>query len=109
MRSTLNILHEADRVVDGGVDVAARYGVADAEEAIAPLMVAHDRLRPVRKERLVVDFAEVHGAGLQVEVELVDRRRAMLDHDLVRLLFDMAFAVFVEENAGDPVAAPLDP
>ena len=61
---TLNVLHQAYRVVDGGVDVAARDGVADAEEAIAPLMVAHDRLRPVREQRVVVDFAEIASSRL---------------------------------------------
>ena len=86
------------------MDVAAGDRVADAEEAIAPWRVAYDCLRQVRKQRSMVDLAEVDGACFEREVKLVDRRRAVFNHNLVRLLLDPALAVVVEENAGDPVA-----
>src|SRR3546814_3489468 len=81
----LDILAQAQRVVDGGVDVTAGDHVADAVEAEAAVRVAALILRPAGDHRLVVDGSKILAQRLQFEVELVERQGAVLDHELVHL------------------------
>src|SRR4051812_9872953 len=74
---------EAQRVVDGGVGVAGGDGVADAEESIITPGVAGDCLGAAVDEGLVVDLAEVDGAGAEFEVDIIERARAVVHHHLV--------------------------
>ena len=63
--------------------VAGRDRVADAEQPEPALRVRHDLLRTAHDQVLVVHLAPVAGGGFQVEVELVERPRAVVDHHLI--------------------------
>src|SRR3546814_16717359 len=77
----VDIFAQPEGVVDGGVDVAAGDVVADTVEAEAAVRVEHRLLRPAGGERVVVDGAEVGAERLQIEVEVVERQSAVLDHE----------------------------
>src|SRR5689334_20305079 len=81
--ASLKVLHQPQRVVDGGVDVAAGYGVADAEEGVAVAEAGEGWLGAGGGERVLVGEAVVERAGLQLVVELVGRDGAVLDDDVV--------------------------
>src|SRR3546814_4153073 len=97
----LDILAQPEGVVDGGVDVAAGDGVADTVEAEAAVRVAHRLLRPAGGERVVVDGAEVGAERLQIEVEVVERQSAVLDHELVDLARLHAVGIRSEEHTSE--------
>src|SRR5918993_2115100 len=67
----LNILHEPEAVKHGSVNVAARHGVADPEQAIAALGMGAKRLRPSAQKRGVNHRAAVNRPVLQPEIEIV--------------------------------------
>ena len=52
-------------------------------------------------QRLVVDLAEVRGVGNHVEVEVVVRHRAVLDHDLVHDALDADIGIFRPERCDE--------
>src|SRR3954454_21860413 len=80
--ASLKVLHQPQRVVDGGVDVAARYGVADAGEGVGVAEASEGRLGSSGGESVLVGQPVVEGTGLQLVVELVGRDGAVLDDDV---------------------------
>src|SRR5215813_814841 len=97
------------------MDVAGRDGVADAEEAEATVGIARDLLRLAGDQRVIVDFTAVARLRLQREVELVERQRAVLNHDLIHDAGLRALAVVASDHGGEAVAvaphgeqAPVD-
>src|SRR5262249_31728909 len=65
--AALQVLRQAQRVVDRGVDVARLDRVADAVEDIAALGVAYETLRLVGDEGVVIDLAAIARGRLQRE------------------------------------------
>src|SRR6056297_2460595 len=59
---------QSQPIVDRGMGVARRNGIADPEEPKTALGVALDSLRPALDERVVIDCAEVGRERLEVEV-----------------------------------------
>src|SRR5262245_58346922 len=64
---------QAARLVDRGVDVAARDRVADPKQLIGPVGIGDDLLLPTAKVGIEVDLAAIGGSRSQVEVELAVR------------------------------------
>ena len=88
---------QAQRIINRGMDVARGDRVAYAVELVGAARVRLDRLRTLRDQRGVIDFAEVSRARLQLEIEFVRGLRAVFDDDPIGRLLDPLGAIFVEE------------
>src|SRR5579872_5308292 len=88
--------------------VAAADRVADAIEAKPRRVVDRRRLRLVGDERGIVDGAAIARPGLQREVEIGNRQRAMLAHDLVDPTLLLSERVLVAQQGHQLVAVAPD-
>src|SRR5207248_11388380 len=78
----LEILAQAERVVDGGVDVARGDRIADAIGMELAWRIAARRLRPSGDQRLGVDFAATERFLPELDLEIGDWRRSRLGSHL---------------------------
>src|SRR5215470_12913367 len=96
-RGGSEILREPQSLVDGRVDIARGDRVADPVKRIAAVRIPDEALSAIGDQSLVVDLAEVARARLEREIEILERQRAMLDHDLIDEPLASGFVVFVEK------------
>lgn len=78
-----NVLCQTKRIVDCRMGIARGDRIADPEEPVGAIRIALDRLGGSRKQGVVGDFAKVLRAGLEVEIKVIQRDRAVVDDDLV--------------------------
>src|SRR2546423_6479724 len=90
---------QAERVEDGGVDIAAGHRVTDAEELVSG---AGDRLRLPGEQGPVVHGAFVGRAGHEFGVELVVGYGAVLDDHLADGAGDLVPGVLAVQRGEQP-------
>jgi hypothetical protein len=63
--------------------VASGDGIPDSEQLERTIGIGRPQLRPVGNQLVAVHGAPVPRERLQLEIQLVERDRSMVDHDLV--------------------------
>ena len=79
----LDILRESKGVVDRRMRIARRDGVTDAEELELTLGIAVNGLRLTGNQPALRHFAEIDRCGLQLEVQIIERDRPVIDDHLI--------------------------
>ena len=65
--------------MNGRMRIACRDGITDPEELERSFRIAQHALRPAGNQIVIGDFTAIGGQPFQVEIEIVERDRAVID------------------------------